>query len=256
MAKLVWDVMGDRIYASGVDRGVFYPSVGPGVAWNGLTSIKEAEDANNQSLVYIDGQARISQIELGFFTATLEAYTYPDEFLPYDGYGTPIFSSQPRKTFGLSYRNMLGESAYRIHMVYNCLAKPSSRSNDTLDTSVNLTTFSWDISTTPVPMPYDRPASHLYVDSDKVDPDILQQIEDILYGVDDGQEPGLPSIQDIYDLFEPAAIFKVTDNGDGTATVAGPDGWVDQDISDPTKWTLTSPSVKSVAENTYFVTSY
>lgn len=260
MTKLSWDIIGDRHYEAGVDRGVFYPSVGPGVSWSGLTAVRESV-ANDGSLVsYMDGQKIVNQLQLGDFSATVTALTYPDEMMPYDGY-SELLSSQKRKSFHLSYRSLIGNGAqdlsygYRLHLIYNCLLKPTQRANQSVNENSEAQEFSWDLSTLPLATPYDRPTSHFFIDSPNVEQAALTAVETMLYG-SDGIDPAMPSVSQLLAIFEANAIFTVTNHGNGTATVTGPAGWVDQDGSDPTKWTLTSPSIAQLDTHTYLARSY
>ena len=251
--KLTW---GDtRLYENGVDRGVFYPKGGVGVPWIGLTSVKESVEGDGSTVIYVDGRKQINQLQLGAFSATIEAFTYPDEFELYDGY-SEFYANQNRPLFDFSYRTWLPGGAYKLHLVYNCLVKPTTRQSDSLTDGSDILNFSWDLSTTPIPFPYDRPTAHLYVNSTQIVPSALLALESVLYG-SDSSEPHMPRIPEIMSLFDANAIFQVVDNGDGTCTVSGPDGWVDQDAVDPTKWTLSSPSVIQMADpDLYLVRSY
>lgn len=259
--RLSWDRPGEKLYFTGVDRGVFYPQSGMGVPWNGLVSVDENSESSDQSIIYIDGEQIINQVDIGDFSATIGAFTYPDEFTPYDGYSQSRYSAQVRRQFGLSYRTFLGDdttelgSRYLLHIVYNCLVKPSMRDNDSLNDSSDISLFSWDLKTTPVAFPYDRPTSHLYIDSATVIPEVLTAIENILYGFDGG-DARLPSLSELLGIFEANALFIVLNNGDGTATVTGSDGAVYADSVDPTLWTLDYISVIQLSDVTYLASSY
>lgn len=259
--RLTWDDIGSRHYDAGIDRGVFYPSDGPGVAWNGLTAINETVANADSSVIYLDGLKQVNQLGLGDFAATIEAFTYPDEFMPYDGYSEPMFTGQARPQFNLSYRTQMfhdttGESVgYRLHLVYNCLVKPTTRNLPTLNDGVDISAFSWDLSTVPLALPYDRPTAHLYLESTGVELNALTAIESIIYGSAD-DDPRIPGMGELLGIFESNAIFTVIDNGDGTATVIGPDDWVYPDPTDPTLWTLTSPSVYPLSDILYKTSSY
>ncbi len=255
---LTWDDTGSRIFETGVDRGVFYPNVGPGVAWNGLTSIKEDIDNSSQSVVYSDGRKLINQIKLGTFKATLEAFTYPDEFSPYDGYLDTHLSGQKRSTFNLSYRTMIYDIfgstiGYKLHLVWNCLADPTQRNYNSFSPDADLSVFSWNLETVPLAFPYARPTAHIYLDSRTVSSEVLSTIEDILYGVI--VDPRIPTVSEIIAIFDSHATI-VVDNGDGTVTVTGPDDQVFHDVSDVHLWTLISPSVVLITIDTYRVSSY
>ena len=236
--RLTWDDAGSRIYEAGVDRGVFYPKNGIGVPWNGLTSVKEAVEGDGLVVAYVDGQKIVNQVELGQFSADISAFTYPNEMYPYDGFGT-YFAGQPRPTFNLSYRSMIGSDTeglsygYRLHLIFNCLLQPTNRSNDSLNAGSDIQEFTWKLTTTPVVNPYNRPSSHFFIDSPNVEAGALAAVENMLYG-QAGIEPAFPTIQQLIDIFEANAIFVVIDNGDGTATYTGLTGWVDQeDVTDP-----------------------
>lgn len=256
-----WDDTGSRTFEAGVDRGVFYPKTGPGVAWNGLVFVEESVDSGSQSIIYIDGVKQVNQIDIGTFQSTIEAFTYPEEFEPYDGLASPIFTGQPRPQFGFSYRTLLGNDVfntdlgYRLHLVYNCMVKPSTRDNGSLNSDPDILNFSWDLTTVPVAFPYDRPTAHIYLQTDTIEQTALDTIETILYGTD-LSDPRMPSIVEVLSIFEANAIFIVVDNGDHTVTVTGPDDWVIQDGTDIHKWTLVSPSVIPIGVDLVKVSSY
>lgn len=229
MTNLLWGATGRDIYEAGVDRGVFYPAVGPGVAWEGLTSVEEHEDSSVSAIIYVDGQKRVQQVDLGSFSAKITAFTYPDEFEPYDGYAEQVFSGQKRDLFNFTYRSLVGVTndifSYKLHLIYNCLAQPTTRSNVTTDTNTDILDFTWELTTTPVALPFYRPTAHIIIDSDEVTVGSLAAIENLLYG-SAGTDPRMPSIPEILAIFEANAVFIVTDHGDGTATISGPDDQV------------------------------
>jgi hypothetical protein len=228
MAELTWDAPGDRLFYTGVDRGVFYPQNSPGVPWNGLTSVKESTEGADQTYIYVDGRTVINKLGLGNFAATVEAITYPEALMPYDGYSESMYSAQSRATFNFSYRTILGNGAdgvdhgYILHLVYNCMLKPTNRDYDTLTASSDLMDFSWDLSTVPVPIPDGRPSAHFFLNSTLVQPGILQALESYLYGTEIA-DPLFPAIDQLMGLFEENALYLVVDNGDGTWTASGPD---------------------------------
>lgn len=197
MPKLVWDQVGERLYETGVDHGVLYiPDVSgvyaTGVAWNGLTSVSETPTGAEATPTYADNIKYLNLISLEEFGATLEAYTYPDEFAQFDGLVVPepgvAVGQQPRKIFGLSYRTRLGndvlgeEYGYKLHLVYGCTATPSEKAYNTINDSPEAITFSWEITTTPVPVTGFKPTSLIVVDSSVVDSADLLLLEDELYG--------------------------------------------------------------------------
>jgi len=256
--RLQWDLAGSRYFETGLDRGVFYPKSGIGVPWNGLLSIKETDDNDSQTVLYIDGQKKVNQVDLGTFSASIEAYTYPDEMLPYDGFAQPAFSGQFRPPFNLSYRSLLGSDVegtargYLLHLVYNGYLKPASKDHASLNGDVDAETFNWDLSTTPAYVPGARPTSHIFVDSTKAYTSTMLALENLLYGTETTPSH-FPSILEVLALFEATAIFKVTDNGDGTATISGPDEAVHMVTSDTAE--LTWPTVIQISEDTFQLSS-
>lgn len=201
MAKLEWDKTGTHYFENGVDHGVLYPQTdgeasggvvyGNGVAWNGLTSVTQSPEGAEPSAVYADNIKYLSLLSVEEFNATIEAYTYPDEFAACDGSASlgegVTIDQQARKTFCLSYRTKIGNDVnsdlgYKIHIIYGCLAAPSERAYETVNDSPEAMTLSWEISTTPVVVTGFKPTSHLVIDSTKVKPAALKAIEDALYG--------------------------------------------------------------------------
>lgn len=203
MAKLEWDKTGTHYFENGVDHGVLYPQTdgevsgsvvyGNGVAWNGLTSVTQSPEGAEPSAVYADNIKYLSLLSVEEFNATIEAYTYPDEFAACDGSASlgegVTIDQQARKTFCLSYRTKIGNDVnndlgYKIHIIYGCLAAPSERAYETVNDSPEAMTLSWEISTTPVVVTGFKPTSHLVIDSTKVKPAALKAIEDALYGTE------------------------------------------------------------------------
>lgn len=261
MSKLIWGKGGERLYEAGVDHGVFYPSLGPGIVWNGLATIQESTENTENLIMYIDGDRQITEISLGTFAAVLEAFTYPLEFEPYDGLSKWDLSAQTRLPFNLSYRTLIGNDklgiskGYKLHLVYNVLAAPTERNNRSVNASSEIENFKWSLSTTPVAIPGLRPSSHFVIDSTKAYGSSLALIEDMLYGTDDTVSH-FPTVEELLEIFESTAIFKVTDNGDGTATIEGPDEIVFIDdvveqIAQLGPW----PTVVALGEDTYQLSS-
>ena len=198
MSKLIWDKTGERYYETGVDRGVHYAmkdgAYPVGVAWNGLTAVNESPSGAEPSPLYADNIKYLNLMSAEEFGATIEAYTYPDEFAECDGSaeiaaGVSI-GQQTRKMFGLSYRTKLGNDtigsdyAYIIHLIYGALASPSEKSYETINDSPDAITFSWELSTTPVEVPGFKPTASVTIKSNKVKADALAKLEAILYGTD------------------------------------------------------------------------
>ena len=198
MAKLVWDASGTRQFEAGVDRGVLYPlgttGYEAGVAWSGLTAVNEAPSGAESNPQYADNIKYVDIQSAEEFNATIEALTYPDEFEPGDGSASPseglTVGQQTRKTFGFSYRSLLGndieqlDAGYKIHLVYGAKAAPSEKNRTTINDSPEAMPFSWEISTTPVPVTGYKPSAHLTLDSTKVPAAKMSAIEALLYGTE------------------------------------------------------------------------
>ena len=202
MPKLVWDKTGERLYETGVKQGVLYPidnkgTYPKGVAWNGLTNVTESPSGAEATALYADDIKYLNLISTEEFGGTIEAYTYPDEFAECDGsasLATGVYiGQQPRKTFGFSYRTTLGNDVdnnnygYKLHLVYGALASPSEKAYATINDSPEAITFSWEFSTTPVNVTGFKPTACITIDSTKVDPQKLADLEAILYGGDDAE---------------------------------------------------------------------
>lgn len=197
MSKIVWDNTGERFYETGVDRGVLYvqDNLGEypkGVAWNGLIGVTESPTGAEPTPLYADNIKYLNLFSVEEFEASIEAYTYPEEFEECDGSaelapGITI-GQQPRKAFGLCYRTKLGNDlegddyGYKLHLIYGAKAAPSEKGYETINDSPDAITFSWDITTTPVPITGFKPTSTLVIDSTKFAPEKLVALEEILYG--------------------------------------------------------------------------
>lgn len=199
MAKLVWDEVGKRIYETGVDKGVLYVqdeegAYGKGVAWNGLTAVNESPSGAEPTPLYADNIKYLELTSKEEYGATIEAYTYPDEFEACDGSAElgagVVIGQQSRKVFGLCYRTVKGNDVknndygYKIHLVYGCKAKPAQKNYQTINDSPEAITFSWEVSTTPVEVEGFKPTATVTIDSTKVTPEKLKAVEDALYGTE------------------------------------------------------------------------
>lgn len=197
--KLVWDKTGEHFYETGVKNGVLYPmsasgTYPKGVAWNGLTAITESPSGAEATALYADDIKYLNLMSNEEFGATVEAYTYPDEFAECDGSASltegVYIGQQARKTFGLCYRTTLGNDSkgndygYKLHIIYGAMASPSEKAYSTINDSPDAITFSWELSTTPVTVANFKPTASLTIDSTKVDPKKLATLEEILYGKD------------------------------------------------------------------------
>ena len=217
MAKLVWDKTGERLYETGVKNGVLYPMVDgaypKGIVWNGLTAVTESPSGAEATALYADDIKYLNLMSAEEFGATVEAYTYPDEFAECDGsasLGTGVtIGQQPRKTFGLSYKTTLGNDVdndnhgYKLHLIYGAMASPSEKAYSTINDSPEAITFSWELTTTPVNVTGFKPTASLTIDSTKIAPEKLAAIEALLYG-DDSTEAKLPLPDEIAGILKAA----------------------------------------------------
>ena len=220
MAKIVWDKTGERFYETGVKNGVLYVQEGGqyknGVAWNGLTAVTESPSGAEATPLYADDIKYLNLLSTEEFGATIEAYTYPDEFAACDGSAALVdgvmIGQQARKTFGLCYRTTIGndtngnDSGYKLHIIYGALAAPSEKAYATINDSPEAITFSWEVTTTPVNVTGAKPTASITIDSTKADSTKLAALEDILYGKDGepGNEPRLPLPDEIKTLMTAA----------------------------------------------------
>ena len=218
--RLKWDQTGERLYETGVKQGVLYiPTNGvysKGVAWNGLTAVTESPSGAEVTALYADDGKYLNLMSAEEFGATIEAYTYPDEFAACDGSkeladGVTI-GQQARSTFGLCYKTTVGndtegnDHGYKLHIIYGALASPSEKAYSTINDSPDAVTFSWEVTTTPVNVTGAKPTASLVIDSTTADPTKLTALEDILYGKDaagsssQAVEPRLPLPDEIKTL--------------------------------------------------------
>ena len=200
MAKLIWDKVGERFYETGVSNCALYvyddasQAFGAGVAWNGITSITETPSGAEANAIYADNIKYLSLLSAEEFGASIEAYTYPEEFEECDGSAaiTPgvMVGQQARKKFCIAYKTIKGNDiqndayGYKLHLIYNCNAAPSERAYSTINDSPEAIAFSWEISTTPVAVTGHKPTSILTIDSAKVDAVKLASVEEALFGGD------------------------------------------------------------------------
>lgn len=213
MSKLVWDQTGERFYETGVKNGVLYVQengvYGKGVAWNGLTAVTESPSGAEATALYANDTKYLNLMSAEELGATIEAYTYPEEFAACDGSASIAdcvsIGQQARKTFGLCYRTTLGNDAvgndygYKIHIIYGALAAPSEKAYATINDSPEAITFSWEVTTTPVSVTGFKPTASVVIDSTKVDKTKLAALEAMLYG-SESEEPTLPLPDAIVEL--------------------------------------------------------
>ena len=211
MSKLIWDNTGERLYETGVDHGVLYPIqegglYTKGVVWNGLTAITESPSGAEATPLYADNIKYLNLVSAEDFGCTIEAYMYPDEFAECDGsaeIATGVYAGQQdRKVFGLCYRTILGNDTdsnghgYKLHLIYGCLASPSEKSYSTVNDSPEANTFSWEVKSTPVNVSGFKPPASLTIDSTKVNPETLANLEKVLYG-SESTEAKLPTPDEV-----------------------------------------------------------
>lgn len=199
--KLKWDQDGERVYETGVRNGVLYPAVSGaypnGVAWNGLTAVTESPSGAEATAIYADDAKYLSLLSAEEFGASIEAYTYPEEFEACDGSASLAngisIGQQPRQMFGVAYRTTVGNDTegenygYKLHLIYGCKASPSEKAYQTINDSPEAITFSWEITTTPVAVTGHKVTANVTIDSTKMteaQKAKLADLEDILYGVD------------------------------------------------------------------------
>ena len=225
MAALVWDKVGERLYQTGIDRGVLYLQDGKVAVWNGLINVEESANSELKSF-YLDGVKYLENLSPSDFLGKLTAFTYPDEFdlvngLSYVAPGMTLYE-QPPKSFNLSYRSRIGNDiegtdfGYKIHILYNVVANPESHAFETItDSDVQPIQFSWNLTGTPPKIKKFRPTVHVSVDSRKTPPEILTLLESQLYGTEKSS-PSLPTIQEVAEFFGYLGALLIVDHGDGT----------------------------------------
>ena len=201
MSKIVWDQSGNRFFETGVKNGVLYPigengEYSTGVPWNGLSKVTESPSGAEANPIYADDIKYLNLFSAEDFAATIEAYTYPDEFATLDGSGElsagVMIGQQARSAFGLCYRTQVGNDVkgsdygYKLHIIYGAKASPSEKAYSTINDSPEAITFSWELSTTPVAVEGFKPTASLVIDSTKVGAEKMAKLEAKLYGTDAG----------------------------------------------------------------------
>ena len=220
MSRLTWDAVGERFYETGTKKGVLYPQVNGaypnGVVWNGLTGVTSSPDGAEANDIYADDIKYLSIRSVENYKATVEAYTYPDEFAECDGSATLMsgvtIGQQPRKPFGFSWVTTIGNDTeydnhgYKIHLVWGATASPSEKAYQTINDSPEAIQFSWELDTIPVPVTGHKPTAHMEIDSTKFNTTELQAkltaLENVLWGLDAGDgvtaiTPHLPTPDDV-----------------------------------------------------------
>ena len=202
MARLIWDEVGQRFFETGVKNGVLYVQDNDGtykngVVWNGLTAVTESPSGAEETPLYADDVKYLTLRSAEEFGATVEAYTYPEEFEQCDGSASiangVTIGQQARRAFGLCYRTSVGNDiqgqnfSYKLHLIYGCTVAPSEKSYSTINDNPEAITFSWELSTVPVPVDGFSPTASLVIDASKVDEGKMTLLENALFGDDENE---------------------------------------------------------------------
>lgn len=258
MTRLEWGREEDKLTQGGLDRGVLYPANKPAVPWNGLISVNES-GSQQTSTYYVDGQKFLTTVTPREYSATLSAYTFPDEFAEICGIVEAadglFLDSQVPDQFGLCYRTLYGDGKhYKLHLIYGVTAAMSDVEYQTLsDTSADPTPFEFDISAIPQRIEGFRPTAHVIIDSRNLTPLTLADIENMLYGTY-GQDAYLPSIQTLYDMMNYGEIVVIRDNGDGTWEAEGSYKYIQVDEITG-EFTISNVTADDHGDGTYHVAS-
>lgn len=263
MTALAWDQVGERIYQAGVDRGVLYLDDGTSVPWNGLIDVEESSSAELKSF-YLEGSKFLQTLVPGDFTGKLRAFTYPEEFEAVGGIAHVSpgldFHNQPVKSFGLSYRTKIGndlvglDHGYKIHLLYNLIANPDGHAFSSLsDSAIEPIVFSWNLTGTPPKISRFKPTVHVTIDSRETDPEILQNIENQLYGTV-VSNASLPSIQELAEYFGYLGALIIVNHGDGTwSAIDESDTYIQ--MLDLTTFQIDNADATYLNANTYNISS-
>lgn len=263
MATLVWDEVGERVYQGGIDHGVLYLQDGTVVPWNGLINIEETT-ASELNVYHLDGVKYLETLSPRDFSGKLTAFTYPDEFDAVNGIAMVVEGfyayDQPSKSFNLSYRTKIGndidgtEYGYKIHILYNILANPETYVFDTSsDSGIQPVEFGWNLSGTPPLIDGFRPTVHVCINSTKTPPEILQMLEDQLYGTAT-TGPSLPTFQEIAQYFGYLGALIIVDHGDGSwSAIDASNGYIT--MLDETSFLIENADVVYLDEVTFQISS-
>jgi hypothetical protein len=262
MARITWDEIGERIFEAGVFNCVLYNEERQGTAWNGITSIKESVSSDAVDELYFDGKKIAPYIGEEDFSGTITAVTYPDSFLDFTGeselYPGINYSAQSPKKFHLSYKTNVGnyvdgiDHGYKIHILYNLTAKPSSIDNSTNNESISILDFSWEINSLPEIVEHHRPTAHIIIDASTINEDVLDYIENALYGTETS-DPELPLLSEFVKNINEWGLIIITDNMDGTWTATGPDEYFS--MIDSTTFQITGVDGTYSDADTYTISS-
>ena len=265
MARLSWGGAGTRLYEAGVDRGVLYVGENAGVPWNGLKTVTESSSGGDVRVAHIDGVKYLNIAKNEDFEATIEAFYSPKEFDACDGM-LPLeqglwATQQRRQPFGLSYRTLIGSDTkginhgYKIHLVYNAIASPSQRTHNTLSEVADAGALSWALTAKPVRWPGVKPTAHLIIDSTSVDPILLDQLENIIYGTDEeaARLPYPAELQELFIEYYDDIVVALVEVGDGLYDISSVNGRII--ALSPDLYQITSRYVEDLGNGLYQITS-
>jgi hypothetical protein len=267
MMELKWHQPGDRVFESGLDRGVLYiPDVGPNwraIPWSGLQSVQEKLSSSVEP-VYFNGVKISDVLTVGTYSAKVTAITYPDEleelygnFALRDGF---YLGEQEPKLFGFSYRSRVGndidgdEAGYKIHLIYNATIVPSEVTHSTITESPDLIAFEWDLTAVPNQLAGFRPTAHIVIDTTKLAPSLLEVLEAYLYGIEDDTPAHLPPMEDVIDLVASWFLINIIDNGDGTWTARTDFPEYIVDLGDG-EYQINNATITPAGDESYIITS-
>ena len=254
MYDLKWDHLDSR-YEGGIERGVLYPHIGPGVAWEGLTSVSHIPEFDGDESVYVDGRKVIDLPRAAKLKTTLTAYTYPDEFLQYDGYqqfqkGTFADEQMPLNTFSLSYRTNVDENHFKIHILYNQTATPDTTEYETISDEISASELNWTLSGVPENVGSSRPTTHIYFDSRYLDDSVMHAIQRRLYGWN-GVPPAIIRGEDIQKVVD-SKSYQFLEIVRDQWTLLGPDEYID--IDETNRYTIRNIEANRLTPTTYQIT--
>lgn len=260
--ELHWNIVGERRFEAGVDRGVLYPQRGAAVPWNGLTSVTEKFNQELES-VYFDGMKINDLVSLGDYEGKIKAFSYPEKFSEIEGMSeinTGMFlGNQKPQVFGLSYRTGVGTdndpgAGYKIHLLYNITAVPTDREHNTLTETADLTEFEWDITAIPEEVDGHRPTAHVVINSLDFDATLLGALEALIYGTATTPPKLLPLV-DMLNYLNDWFSVRIVDNGDGTWTAFSTRPAVITFPADPTIFEINNVNGVYLDADTYQISS-
>lgn len=262
MAKLKWDEVGERVYETGISNAVLYLEDGRGVPWNGITQVVE-ESINNVEELHYDGVKYADVVTIGDFKGSIRAFTYPDEFWPYEGSLEAqtglYFMHQPPKKFSVAYKTNVGDdvngldSGYKIHILYNLTAVPAQKSYETISDTVEPMEFEWNVTSVPEQVYGFMPTAQIVINSRRMDSNLLKDIEDILFGSEDN-DSYLPSLQSLHTFIKKWNRLIITEFDDGTWTaVSRAEGIIT--MLDDTTFQIDTDTAEYIDADTYTIAS-